>query len=159
MTCASQVDDRSGVSLRTQITDLPIMSVRCTCLFAILLFLAGPVRIDAQDTLSRPRIGLVLAGGGAKGLAHIGVIKVLEEAGFDVDMVGGTSMGSIIGGLYALGYDAHTLESQMASLDWDWELSQTPEPETQPLPEREATSRYQLTVPLKGLTHTTTLRH
>ena len=127
------------------------MSFRCTCLFAILLFLAGPVRIDAQDTLSRPRIGLVLAGGGAKGLAHIGVIKVLEEAGFDVDMVGGTSMGSIIGGLYALGYDAHTLESQMASLDWDWELSQTPEPETQPLPEREATSRYQLTVPLKGL--------
>lgn len=127
------------------------MSVRCACLLVFLPFVAVPVTIDAQDSLSRPRIGLVLAGGGAKGLAHIGVIKVLEEAGFDVDMVGGTSMGSIIGGLYALGYDARTLESQVASLDWDWELSQTPEPETQPLPEREATSRYQLTVPLKGL--------
>lgn len=116
--------------------------------FFILLVMS---QVCAQDTLRRPRIGLVLAGGGAKGLAHIGVIKVLEEAGFDVDMVGGTSMGSIIGGLHALGYDARTMEDQVAGLDWDWMLSQTPEPETQPLPEREATSRYQLTVPLKGL--------
>ncbi len=116
--------------------------------FFLGVFLTGTI---AQDTLRRPRIGLVLAGGGAKGLAHIGVIKVLEEAGFDVDMVGGTSMGSIIGGLYALGYSASTLEEQVAGLDWDWVLSQTPEPETQPLPEREATSRYQLSVPLDGL--------
>ncbi len=119
--------------------------------FLVLIIWVGVVDCtQAQDTLTRPRIGLVLAGGGAKGLAHIGVIKVLEEAGFDVDMVGGTSMGSIIGGLYALGYDAKTMEAQVANLDWDWMLSQTPEPETQPLPEREATSRYQLSVPLKG---------
>ncbi len=126
------------------------MSV-CKPLFLLsFLILLISNQVTAQDTLRRPRIGLVLAGGGAKGLAHIGVIKVLEEAGFDVDMVGGTSMGSIIGGLYSLGYDAKTMEDQVASLDWDWMLSQTPDPETQPLPEREATSRYQLTVPLKG---------
>src|SRR5690606_26317131 len=58
-----------------------------------------------------PKVGLVLSGGGAKGLAHIGVLKVLEEAGVRVDYIGGTSMGAIVGALYAAGYDAHQLDS------------------------------------------------
>lgn len=114
--------------------------------------LGGLTHAGGQDTLARPRIGLVLAGGGAKGLAHIGVIQVLEEAGFDVDVVGGTSMGSIIGGLYALGYTAQDMKDQIAGLDWNMELSQEPDPDTQPLPEREATSRYQLSLPFQGWT-------
>ena len=97
----------------------------------------------------RPKIGLVLAGGGAKGLAHIGVIKVLEEAGFDVDIVGGTSMGSIIGGLYALGYDAKTMEKQIAGMDWNTVLTQSPEPENQPLQNWQSNSRYLVSLPFK----------
>ena len=66
----------------------------------------------------RPKVGLVLSGGGAKGLAHIGVLKVLEEAGIRPDYITGTSMGSIIGGLYAIGYSAAELDSIVTSLNW-----------------------------------------
>lgn len=71
----------------------------------------------------RPRIGLVLSGGGAKGIAHVGVIKVLEELGIPIDYVGGTSMGSIIGGLYAYGYTAQELDSIVTHADWDMLLN------------------------------------
>ncbi|MDD4847912.1 MAG: patatin-like phospholipase family protein [Bacteroidales bacterium] len=67
----------------------------------------------------RPTIGLVLSGGGAKGLAHIGVLKVLEEAGIQPDYIGGTSMGSIIGGLYAMGYSVEFIEQMVKTQDWD----------------------------------------
>jgi NTE family protein len=65
----------------------------------------------SQDTPRRPKIGLVLSGGGAKGFAHIGVLKVLEEAGIKIDYIGGTSMGAVIGGLYAMGYNARQIDS------------------------------------------------
>ncbi len=70
-------------------------------------------------TLDRPKIGLVLAGGGAMGIAHVGVIKVLEEAGVPIDMIAGTSMGAIVGALYAMGYSAEELEQIVQSIDWD----------------------------------------
>lgn len=66
----------------------------------------------------RPTVALVLAGGGARGLAHIGVIKYLEELGIPVDMVTGTSMGGLIGGLYALGYKHDQLDSLVRSINW-----------------------------------------
>src|SRR5690606_15720605 len=59
----------------------------------------------------RPKIGLVLSGGGAKGLAHIGALKVIEKAGIKLDYIGGTSMGAIVGALYAAGYSAEELDS------------------------------------------------
>ncbi|PWA11425.1 patatin-like phospholipase family protein [Flavobacterium laiguense] len=65
----------------------------------------------SQDTPRNPKIGLVLSGGGAKGFAHIGVLKVLEEAGIKIDYIGGTSMGAVIGGLYAMGYNAKQIDS------------------------------------------------
>lgn len=71
----------------------------------------------------RPKIGLVLSGGGAKGMAHVGVLKVLEEAGIRPDFITGTSMGSIIGGLYAIGYSADTLKSLLESQNWSEVLS------------------------------------
>ncbi|WP_269224234.1 patatin-like phospholipase family protein [Flavobacterium sp. IMCC34518] len=65
----------------------------------------------SQDTVKKPKIGLVLSGGGAKGLAHIGVLNVLEDAGIKLDYIGGTSMGAVIGGLYAMGYNAKQIDS------------------------------------------------
>jgi NTE family protein len=83
--------------------------------------LSAPV--SAQETtspeLGRPKIGLVLAGGGAKGIAHVGVIKELERIGIHPDLVVGTSMGSIVGGLYATGLSAQDLEAIVREIDWD----------------------------------------
>ena len=71
----------------------------------------------------RPTVALVLAGGGAKGAAHVGVISYLESIGMPVDLVMGTSMGGLVGGIYALGYDAPHLDSLIRSIDWDMALS------------------------------------
>ena len=76
-------------------------------LFFLFLGLLPGLAQEQED----PKVGLVLSGGGAKGLAHIGVLKVLEEAGVRVDYIGGTSMGAIIGALYSAGYSAHQLDS------------------------------------------------
>jgi len=77
--------------------------------------------IVAQDTINkkRPKVGLVLSGGGAKGFAHIGVLKVLEEAGVKIDYIGGTSMGAVVGGLYASGYSATQIDSIFYNTDFD----------------------------------------
>lgn len=74
----------------------------------------------------RPIIGLVLSGGGAKGAAHVGVLRLLEELRIPVDLVVGTSMGSIVGGLYAAGYSPETMEEQLTSLEWSQILSNRP---------------------------------
>jgi NTE family protein len=66
----------------------------------------------------RPRIGLVLSGGGARGAAHVGVLKVLEQAHIPIDAVAGTSMGAVVGGLYASGLSPREIESIMTSLNW-----------------------------------------
>ncbi|MBN2350797.1 MAG: patatin-like phospholipase family protein [Bacteroidales bacterium] len=85
----------------------------------LLIWITSGLQILGQtDTLIRPKIGLVLSGGGAKGLAHIGVLKVLEEAGIQPDYITGTSMGSIIGGLYAIGYNAEQLSELNKSIHW-----------------------------------------
>ncbi len=72
---------------------------------------------------NHPKVGLVLGGGGAKGVAHIGVLKVLERAGIPVDVITSTSMGSIIGGAYACGHTAVVLDSVVKSQDWSLLLS------------------------------------
>ena len=72
---------------------------------------------------SRPVVALVLSGGGAKGAAHIGAIKYIESIGMPVDMVLGTSMGGLVGGIYALGYSADELETIVRNIDWELALS------------------------------------
>jgi len=72
----------------------------------------------AHALASAPRIGLVLGGGGARGAAHIGVLKVLEREHIPIHAIAGTSMGSIVGGLYAAGYTPDEIEALIASLDW-----------------------------------------
>lgn len=71
----------------------------------------------------RPTVALVLSGGGAKGAAHVGVIRYIEELGIPVDMVLGTSMGGLIGGLYSLGYTVEQMDSLVRNMDWNWALS------------------------------------
>ena len=75
--------------------------------------------LPAAPGAERPRVALVLSGGGARGFAHVGVLKALEAARVPVDMVVGTSMGAIVGGLYASGMDATVVEQEVQRLDWD----------------------------------------
>lgn len=87
------------------------------CLLAAGPALAGDAAAGADGP--RPRVGLVLSGGGARGLAHAGVLKVLDEMRIPVDAIAGTSMGAVIGGLYASGMSAAEVEALMRSLDWN----------------------------------------
>jgi NTE family protein len=88
--------------------------------FALLVFLFFSFFSSfSQDTIRKPKIGLVLSGGGAKGFAHIGVLKVLEAAGVQIDYIGGTSMGAVIGGLYASGYNATQIDSIFKTTNFD----------------------------------------
>lgn len=111
----------------------------------------SPSPMPAETTMrERPKVGVVLSGGGAKGMAHIGALKVLEEAGVPVDYVVGTSMGSIIGGMYAIGYSPWQMDSIVRRQDWGVLLSDRVPRSEQNLLEREASERYVLSVPLRG---------
>lgn len=92
----------------------------------------------------RKRVAVVLSGGGAKGMAHIGVLKVLERAGIPVDMVAGTSMGAIVGGLYAVGYNAGMLDSLVRAQDWSFLLSDREDMSWQSLANRQKQQTYAL---------------
>lgn len=96
-------------------------------LLACLLLIALATPVAADETLpcragggdpDRPRIGLVLGGGGARGFAHVAVLRELERLRVPVDCIAGTSMGAIVGGLYASGMDADAIEREMRALDW-----------------------------------------
>src|ERR1700679_1680558 len=76
----------------------------------------------------RPRIGLVLSGGGARGAAHIGVLKMLDQLHVPIDVIAGTSMGAVVGGLYASGMSGDEIEKAMASLDWQAGFCDRPPP-------------------------------
>ena len=89
---------------------------------AVLISGAANAQTDST-TVKRKKVGVVLSGGGAKGMAHIGVLKVLEKAGIPVDVVTGTSIGSIVGGLYAIGYNAHSLDSMVRKQDWTYVIT------------------------------------
>jgi NTE family protein len=87
---------------------------------------AQPADVSEQPGKQRPRVGLVLGGGGARGAAHVGVLKELERQRIPVDVIAGTSMGAIVGGLYASGMSAAELEELVGSLDWAGVLSDEP---------------------------------
>ena len=74
----------------------------------------------------RPKVGLVLSGGGAKGLAHIGVLKAIDSAGLKIDYISGTSMGAIIGAMYAIGYSGEEIEKIAHELNWSELLAGKP---------------------------------
>jgi NTE family protein len=101
-------------------------TVTVFCITALLTLLWAPAaqaQSAESDAPSRPRIGLVLGGGGARGAAHIGVLKELERLQIPIDAIAGTSMGAIVGGLYATGVSADELEELVGSLNWSAALS------------------------------------
>lgn len=101
----------------------PLLATALAALALSLLF--SPVRAAAAPAASveRPKIGLALGGGGARGLAHIGVLRVLEELRVPVDFIAGTSSGAIVGGMYAAGLSPDEIESRIVRIDWDDILS------------------------------------
>ena len=88
-------------------------------IICIVLLLLYPFVAYSQECKERPKVGLVLSGGGAKGAAHIGVLKYIEEAGIPIDYIAGTSMGSIVGGMYALGYSSDEILDMISGVDWN----------------------------------------
>lgn len=91
---------------------IPVLLLVCQCF---------PVQAQQKD--SRPRVGLALSGGGSLGMAHVGVLKVMEEAGLRPDLITGVSMGSIVGGMYAIGYSPDSLHKILKNTDWSYILT------------------------------------
>ena len=111
-------------------------------LSTLVLLLAAIGLVAQPATQQRKKVAVVLCGGGALGTIHIGALKVLEEAGIPIDMVTGTSMGSIIGGMYAVGYDAQDIENIINSMDWGDILRDRLSMRNQTLGERERQNIY-----------------
>src|ERR1700730_11455377 len=115
-----------------------VCALAATCQFAAIAAQPDAARPDAarpdaarpdaarSTQQVRPRICLVLSGGGARGMAHIGVLKVLEDMKIPIDCIAGTSMGAVVGGLYASGMSAGEIESTMRSVDWQEAFRDSP---------------------------------
>lgn len=91
-----------------------------------LVFTVHSIPVSAEEIDDRPKIGLALSGGGARGGAHVGILKTLEELNVSVDYIAGTSMGAIIGGFYAAGYSADEIEDFLETTDWKKALRDQP---------------------------------
>lgn len=116
-----------------------MLYIACVCL---------SINVIAQSPAEKDlKVGLVLSGGGAKGLAHIGVLKAIEEAGIQVDYIAGTSMGAVIGGLYASGYTSQQLNALIQNVDFDKILQDGVPRKAKTFYEKEDAERYALTLP------------
>lgn len=113
-----------------------------------LLFVHSQVK-EGLVIPKNPKIGLSLAGGGAKGFAHVGVLKVLDSLGVKVDYISGTSMGSIVGGLYAAGYTGKDIEKIITDTDF-YSLIRDPKSRTESTFFNKSVDKYLLSIPLKN---------
>ena len=104
-----------------------------------------PFSLHSQE--QRKKVGVVLSGGGAKGMAHIKALKVIEEAGIPIDYIAGTSMGAIVGGLYAIGYTTEQLDSMVRKQDWTFLLSDRIKRSAMSLTDRERSEKYTVSIP------------
>ncbi len=119
---------------------------------SILFFLQSSISSTAQeekDPSNYPKIGVTLSGGGAKGLAHIYVLKALDSAGLRVDNITGTSIGAVVGGVYAAGYSANTIEKIAKSIDWDNLFSDNVPIKNLAVEEKNTNTKYAFHLPLK----------
>jgi NTE family protein len=116
------------------------------CLFISFLTKAQNDTIATQN----PKVGLVLSGGGAKGLAHIGALKTIDSLGVKIDYVAGTSMGAIIGGLYASGYSGKQIDSIFRSVDFDELISDNLPRNAKTFYERDNSEKYAITLPFNN---------
>ena len=117
-----------------------------------ILFCLAVLGVFGQDnkTIKPPKVGLVLSGGGAKGLAHIGALKVIEEAGVEIDYIGGTSMGAIVGALYASGYSARALDSIFRNTEFTSLIQDNLPRSAKTFYEKEDSERYALSLPFNN---------
>ncbi|PWK25732.1 patatin-like phospholipase family protein [Maribacter polysiphoniae] len=116
----------------------------------LFLFFVVQVHAQEQDQDNDVKIGLVLSGGGAKGMAHIGALKVIEEAGIKIDYISGTSMGAIVGGLYASGYSASQLDSIFRSIDFTSLINDNLPRSAKTFYEKEDSERYAINLPFNN---------
>lgn len=114
-------------------------------LFVCLVLL--PLTLSGQS--DRPKVGITLSGGGAKGLAHIGILKAIDSAGLKIDVVTGTSMGSIMGGLYAAGYTGKDIEYIARHIDWNRMFSNRPPIELINMNEKREFANYAIEIPFE----------
>ncbi len=121
-----------------------------TLLMFLFLMIAVPLNAQTTHKKGRPKIGLALSGGGAKGLSHIGALMVLEKAGIQVDYVVGTSMGSVIGSLYAIGYAPDSIAKIARTIKWDNILANNPGLQQISIEEKSDFNRYILELPIEG---------
>ncbi|MBK7376254.1 MAG: patatin-like phospholipase family protein [Ferruginibacter sp.] len=115
-------------------------------LLSLLCLIVFASSMHAQEKL-RPKIGLTLSGGGAKGLAHIGILKAIDSAGLKVDYITGTSMGGILGALYAVGYSGNEIEKIAREIDWDQLFGNQISLRTLSVEEKEQYSRFAIELP------------
>jgi len=125
------------------------LRIRFFFLIVLALCAAIPALADEQPQERSLKVGLALSGGGARGAAHIGVLKVLEREGVPVDYIAGVSMGALVGGLYSVGYSPVEIEKFLVDQNWNEIFSDAPQWRFTPLAER-AASRYQGRVVLRG---------
>lgn len=116
-------------------------------LFLLLLFHCS---FSQEPERKNPRVGLVLSGGGAKGLAHIGVLKTLDSLGVRIDYVAGTSMGAVMGGLYATGYTGKQIDSIISATDFDLLITDDVPRKSRTFYERKNAEKYALTLPFNN---------
>jgi len=114
------------------------VAIRRALLLLLTLGIAGGA---LAQQVPRPRIGLVLGGGGARGAAHIGVIEVLEELNVPVDCIAGTSMGALVGGAYAAGVTTDVMRKRIAETDWNEIFNDSPERDSINLRRKQLDSR------------------
>lgn len=121
--------------------------LKSACLISLLLIAFGTSAQEPTTETTRPKVGLVLSGGGAKGAAHIGVLKYIEEAGIPIDYIAGTSMGSIVGGMYALGYSSEEILELLSGLDWERLISNNVDRKSISFSEKKEKSTQIITIP------------
>jgi NTE family protein len=123
---------------------------RIPMVLVVLLLSASSLIAQNNEEKKKPKIGLVLSGGGAKGMAHIGALKIIEEAGVEIDFIGGSSMGAIVGALYAAGYTANELDSIFKVTNIGSLIQDNLPRSAKTFYEKEDSERYALTLPFKN---------
>ena len=118
-------------------------------LFLFLFFSSNAFSQSVKKAIPKtPKVGLCLSGGGAKGIAHISLLKAIDSLGIKIDCITGTSMGSIIGGLYAIGYSGEELDSLISNVEWDNLLSNTLPLSEVSVDEKDEYARYLVELPI-----------
>lgn len=131
--------------IKTTTLDRVLMKKQIFSTLVLSICILFPFSLHSQE--QRKKVGVVLSGGGAKGMAHIKALKVIEEAGIPIDYIAGTSMGAIVGGLYAIGYTPEQLDSMVRKQNWTFLLSDRVKRSAMSLTDRERSEKFVISIP------------